>query len=78
ALEKKLAEARKPLPVDPQMRKLEVVLEEAKKPLSLPSEVVRLRRALGLSKEHIANKRIIAAQDLTWALINTPAFLFNR
>ena len=78
ALEKKLAEARKPLPVDPQMRKLEVALEEAKKPLSLPSEVVRLRRALGLSKEHIANKRIIAAQDLTWALINTPAFLFNR
>ena len=34
---KKLAEARKLLPVDPQMRKLEVALEEAKKPLSLPS-----------------------------------------
>ena len=78
ALVKKLTESRKPLPVDPQMKKLQAELAEAEKPLALPPEVVRLRRALGLSKKHLANKRIIAAQDLTWALINTPAFLFNR
>ena len=64
--------------IDPQMKKLQAELAEAEKPLALPPEVVRLRRALGLSKKHLANKRIIAAQDLTWALINTPAFLFNR
>jgi hypothetical protein len=78
ALVKKLTESKKPLPVDPQMKKLQAELAEAEKPLALPPEVVRLRRALGLSKKHLANKRIIAAQDLTWALINTPAFLFNR
>jgi len=26
----------------------------------------------------VANERLTAAQDLTWALINSPAFLFNR
>lgn len=77
-LTKLLAEASKPLPKDPQLAKLEGVLAEAKKPLPLPPEVARLRRALSLSKGHLQNKRLIAVQDLTWALINTPAFLFNR
>ena len=25
-----------------------------------------------------ADKRVLGAQDLAWALINTPAFLFNH
>ena len=25
-----------------------------------------------------ADARVLGAQDLAWALINTPAFLFNR
>ncbi|MDG1325113.1 MAG: DUF1553 domain-containing protein [Opitutales bacterium] len=77
-LTKQLAEVSKPHPKDPQLVKLEGVLTEAKKPIPLPPEVARLRRAVSLSNGHLQNKRLIAVQDLTWALINTPAFLFNR
>jgi len=77
-LAKLLKEASKPLPKDAQLVKLEGILTEAKKPIPLPPEVARLRRAVSLSKGHLQNKRLIGAQDLTWALINTPAFLFNR
>ena len=30
------------------------------------------------SKTQMANVRLTGAQDLVWALVNTPAFLFNR
>jgi hypothetical protein len=30
------------------------------------------------SEAQLGNKRLTAAQDVVWALINTPAFLFNR
>jgi hypothetical protein len=73
-----LIEASKPLPKDPNLTELEVVLTTAEKPLGLPPEVTRLRRALSLSEKQLADKRVIGAQDLAWALINTPAFLFNR
>ena len=77
-LTKSLNEANKPLPKDPNLVKLQKSLAEAKIPVVLPPEIARLRRALGLSKNHLTNKRLVGAQDLTWALINTPAFLFNR
>ena len=37
-----------------------------------------LRRDAALSKTQLENKRLTAAQDLAWALINNPAFLFNH
>ena len=70
--------AKNPLPKDPKLIELESTLATAEKPLPLPPEVARLRRALSLSEKQLANKRVIGAQDLSWALINTPAFLFNR
>ena len=73
-----LTEARKPLPADPQIKQLQDKLDLAKKPVPLPPEIARLRRALELSKGQLAKKRIVGAQDLAWAIINTPAFLFNR
>ena len=73
-----LTEASKPIPKDPQLTKFETALSEAERPLALPPEVARLRRALSLSEKQLSNKRLIGAQDLTWALINTPSFLFNR
>jgi hypothetical protein len=78
ALNNSLLEASKPLPKDPNLTELEVALTTAEKPLGLPPEVTRLRRALSLSEKQLADKRVIGAQDLAWALINTPAFLFNR
>ena len=73
-----LNKANKPLPKDPKLVKLQKSLADAKIPVVLPPEIARLRRALGLSKNHLTNKRLVGAQDLSWALINTPAFLFNR
>jgi WD40 repeat protein len=71
-------EAKKPIAKDSKLTELESAVSNAEKPLPLPSEVTRLRRALSLSEKQLANKRLIGAQDLSWALINTPAFLFNR
>jgi hypothetical protein len=41
-------------------------------------KLLQLRRDAGLSAAQIAQRRLTAAQDLTWALINSPAFLFNH
>ena len=78
ALNNALVEASKPLPKDPKLTEFETALAAAEKPLGLPPEVTRLRRALSLSEKQLADKRVIGAQDLAWALINTPSFLFNR
>ena len=77
-LTKLLTDARKPLPSDPKLKVLQDRLTLAQKPVPLPPKIARLRRALGLSKGQLAKKRIVGAQDLAWAIINTPAFLFNR
>ena len=37
-----------------------------------------LKQQFDLSAKLIENKRLTGVQDLSWALINTPAFLFNR
>ena len=73
-----LAEARKPLPSDPKVKELQDKLTVAKKPIPMPPRIARLRRAMDLSKGQLNKKRLIGAQDIAWALINTPAFLFNR
>ena len=37
-----------------------------------------MRRAIELSEEQLKNKRLTVAQDIVWALINNPAFLYNH
>ena len=39
---------------------------------------LRLKQAVAASAEQQKNERLTGAQDLAWALINSPAFLFNR
>jgi hypothetical protein len=45
---------------------------------SLDSEWERLRQAVAAGAELGKNERLAGVQDLAWALINSPAFLFNR
>ena len=53
-------------------------LEEVSRPVPLDPVLAQLRLDVEQSKKQIGNARLTAAQDLTWALINSPAFLFNR
>mgnify|MGYP000224075007 CR=1 FL=1 len=76
--EKALADAKKPRPEDPKLVALRKVLEDARKPLPEDPKLARLRRAVQLSQQQLENGRLTVAQDLAWALINSPAFLFNR
>jgi hypothetical protein len=45
---------------------------------SQDEELVRLEREVAKSEEMLKNRRLVGVQDLGWALINNPAFLFNR
>jgi WD40 repeat protein/mono/diheme cytochrome c family protein len=75
---KSLVAARRPLPVDPQLLALETKHTDAQKPIIIDPKLLQLRRDAALSESQLANKRLTAAQDLAWALINSPAFLFNH
>ncbi len=67
-----------PLPTDPGVLERRALLATAEEPIKLDPKLVQLRQDAAQSKAQIANKRLTAAQDLTWALINNAAFLFNR
>ncbi|ADB17052.1 protein of unknown function DUF1549 [Pirellula staleyi DSM 6068] len=45
---------------------------------SRDADFVRLSSELQLAENQMKNARMIGVQDLAWALINNPAFLFNR
>jgi hypothetical protein len=75
---KTLANAKKPLPIDPQLIALETKHVNAQNPIVLDPKLIQLRRDSDLSAKQLTNKRLTAAQDLAWALINSPAFLFNH
>ncbi len=76
--EQALAEAQKPLPEDPELVRLRKRLELVSRPLPKDPKLARLERAVQLSEQQLKNERLTVAQDLAWALINSPAFLFNR
>jgi hypothetical protein len=78
AAKRSLAAAKKPLPADTQLMTLEQKLTETQAPITLDPKLVQLRRDAELSKGQMTNKRLTGAQDLAWALINSPAFLFNH
>jgi hypothetical protein len=45
---------------------------------TLDSDLARLTAAVKTAADQSANARALGIQDLGWALINSPAFLFNR
>lgn len=73
-----LATARAPVPPDAEL----VALEKRKTQLSKPTpddpQLVQLREDVKQSSLQVQKIRLTAAEDLTWALINSPAFLFNH
>ena len=75
---KAVAEAKKPLPTDPRLQELEAYLASTQKPLEEDPKLTALKRAVDLSTKQLTNKRLYGAQDIAWALINNPAFLFNH
>jgi hypothetical protein len=78
ARNKELAEAKKPRPVDPKLKGFKASLAKAEQPLTIDPTLAKLRRARDLSEKQQGTIRLTAAQDIVWALINSPAFLFNR
>jgi hypothetical protein len=70
--------AKLPVPEDPKLVELREALAKAELPVPLDPKLVQLRADAELSAKQLANKRLTGVQDLAWALINTPAFLFNR
>ena len=77
-LSKAVADAKKPRPIDPKLKGHQSVHVRAQAPLLIDPKLATLKRAVGLSTKQLPNKRLIGAQDIAWALINSPAFLFNH
>ena len=68
----------RPLPADAKMTQLKAALTKAGLPVTDPAPLVQLRKDVAMSIAQSADRRLTGAQDLTWALINNPAFLFNH
>ena len=73
-----VAASKAPLPIDPRLKELRDQLELAGHPVGPDRVLVALRRDLEISVQQAATRRLTAAQDIAWALINSPAFLFNH
>ena len=67
-----------PLSPDPGIVSRRTALAKASEPIRLDPKLVQLRADAAQSKTQLTNQRLTGAQDLVWALVNTPAFLFNR
>jgi WD40 repeat protein len=76
--ERDLAESKKPLPLDPKLVELRAVLADAEKPVPVDPKLAQLRKDVETSTKQMTNPRLTGTQDIAWALINSPAFLFNH
>ena len=73
-----LLAAKEPLPDDPRLAELQRALSTVEEPIQLDPYLVQLRQDTLASAKQCENKRLTVVQDLTWALINSSAFLFNH
>jgi WD40 repeat protein len=67
-----------PLPIDPKLKGLRDQLELVQRPIAVDPVLANLRRDLEMSVQQAVRRRLTAAQDIAWALINSPSFLFNH
>ncbi len=73
-----LTAARAPVPPDARLTELRTALATASLPVPVPPKIAGLRQDVSESVKQMADRRLTAAQDLVWALINSPEFLFNH
>jgi len=70
--------SQRPLPVDAGIVERRAAIARAEEPVKLDPRLVQIRLDAEQSQAQLVNQRLTGVQDLAWALINTPAFLFNR
>ena len=73
-----VATARTPVPEDPDVTKRKAILAAVSVAVPDDPQLVRLGTDVGYSAKQAATVRLTVVQDLAWALINTPEFLFNH
>ena len=76
--QKALADAQAPLPIDAKLQELQTTLTDVSRPVSEDDRLIQLRNDVAASTQQLTNRRLTVAQDIAWALINSPAFLFNH
>jgi len=77
-LQRALSEAQQPVPIDPKLKELRDTLQYVLQPVAEDPKLVQLRRDVEYGTKQVGDSRLTGAQDIVWALINSPAFLFNR
>ncbi|MCY3007195.1 MAG: DUF1549 domain-containing protein [Planctomycetota bacterium] len=78
ALQANVQKESQALPEDEPSLVLAKRIERLGTPLPEDSRLIRLRADVKESEGQLGNARLTSAQDLVWALINSPAFLFNH
>ena len=73
-----IAASQLPLAKDGKLTELEEQLALASRPVPEDGRLAQLRQDMEASTKQLENKRLTGAQDIVWALINSPAFLFNH
>jgi WD40 repeat protein/mono/diheme cytochrome c family protein len=73
-----VAMAQQPLPADPKLAGLKAAVVDAEKPVPVDPKLLQLRQDVVTSAKQLGNARLTGAQDVVWALVNSPAFLFNH
>jgi hypothetical protein len=70
--------ARQWQPADLKLKELRDAVAAAAQPLPTDPRLVQLRQDVATSIQQDAARRLTAVQDIAWALLNNPAFLFNH
>ena len=73
-----VAQSKAPLPPDAMLAQLRAKIVEAGLPVPVDARLAQLRKDVEMSIAQAAARRLTVAQDVAWALINSPSFLFNH